>query len=111
MADLEWPPSEEEFIIFLEEKGWRRCSAIVFDEQSNTIKAHQLEPIKTRAKDDAGKTYWIYSEEERNEHFEQKHILAIRPSVQLAKNIQCKDPVFALMNREIIDGISAQMLN
>lgn len=70
MADLEWPPSEEEFIIFLEEKGWRLCSAIVFDEQSNTIKAHQLEPIKTRAKDDAGKTYWIYSEEERNEHFE-----------------------------------------
>ena len=82
----------------------------MFDEQSNTIKAHQLEPIKTLAKDDAGKTYWIYSEESYK-HFEEKHILAIRPSVQLAKNIKRKDPVFALMNREIIDGISAQMLN
>ena len=52
MADFEWPPSKEEFIIFQEEKCWRLCSAIVFNEQSNTIKAHQLEPIKTRAKDD-----------------------------------------------------------
>ena len=83
----------------------------MFDEQSNTIKAHQLEPIKTLAKDDAGKTYWIYSEEESYEHFEEKHILAIRPIVLLAKNIKRKDPVFALMNCEIIDGISAQMLN
>ena len=40
-----------------------------------------------------------------------KHILAIKPSVQLAKNIKRKDPVFALMNREIIDGIAAQMFN
>ena len=57
------------------------------------------------------KTYWIYSEEERNEYLEEKHILAIRPSVQLAKNIKRKDPVLALMNREIIDGITAQMFN
>ena len=83
----------------------------MFDEQSNTIKAHQLEPIKTLAKDDAGKTYWIYSEEESYEHFEEKHILAIRPSVQLAKNIKRKDPLFALVNRKIIDGIIAQMFN
>ena len=59
MTDLEWPPSEEEFIVSLEEGGWRLCSAI--DEKSNSIKAHQLEPIKTCAKDDTGKTYWIYS--------------------------------------------------
>ena len=111
MANLQWPPSEKEFIISLEEGGWRFCSAIVFNEQSNTIKAHQLEPIKTLAKDDAGKTYWIYSEEESYEHFEDKHILAIRLSVQLAKNIKLKDPVFALMNREIIDGVTAQMFN
>ena len=59
MAYLEWPPFEEEFIMSLEEGAWRLCSAIVFDEQSKTIKAHQLEPIKTCAKDDAEKTYWI----------------------------------------------------
>ena len=83
----------------------------MFDEQSSTIKVHQLESIKTCAKDDAKKNYWIYSKEEKNEHFEKKHILAIRPSIQLAKNVQRKDPIFALMNREIIDRISAQMLN
>ena len=104
MTDLEWPPSEEEFIVSLEEGGWRLCSAIAYDEKSNSIKAHQLEPIKTCAKDDTGKTYWIYSEEERVEHFEEKHILTVRPSVSLAKNVKGKDPVFALMNHEIIDS-------
>ena len=104
MTDLEWPPSEEEFIVSLEEGGWRLCSAIAYDEKSNSIKAHLLEPIKTHAKDDTGKTYWIYSEEERVEHFEEKHILTVRPSVSLAKNVKGKDPVFALMNPEIIDS-------
>ena len=107
ITDLEWSPSEEEFIVSLEESGWRLCSAIAYDEKSNSIQ----EPIKTCAKDDTGKTYWIYSEEERVEHFEEKHILTVRPSVSLAKNVKGKDPVFALMNCEIIDGISAQMLN
>ena len=111
MTDLEWLPSEEEFIVSLEEGDWHNCSAIVHDEKFNSIKAHQLEPIKTCAKDDTGKTYWIYSEEERVEHFEEKHILTVRPSVSLAKNIKCKDPVFALMNREIIDGVTAQMFD
>ena len=56
MTDLEWPPSEEEFVS-LEEGGWHLCSAIAYDEKYNSIKAHQLEPNKTRAKDDTGKTY------------------------------------------------------
>ena len=111
MTDLEWPPSEKDFIVSLEEGGWRLCSAIAYDEKPNSIKAHQLELIKTRAKDDAGKTCWIYSKEERVEHFEEKHILTVRPSVSLAKNIKHKDPVFALMNREIIDGVTAQMFD
>ena len=81
LADLEWPPSEEEFIVALEEDGWRNCSVISFDESSNTIRAHQLEPIKTRAKDDYGRTYWIYSEEESVDTYEEKHILAVRPSI------------------------------
>ena len=107
-ADLQWPPSDEEFIIALEEQEWCVCSVISFDEASNTIKAHQLQPIKTRAKDDAGKTYWIYSEEENVDVFVEKHILALRPSISLAKNIKRKDPVFALLNREVIEGMTTQ---
>ena len=57
LADLEWPPQEEEFVVALEADGWRICCVISFDETSNTIIAHQLEPIKTRAKDNYGKTY------------------------------------------------------
>ena len=47
LADLEQPPSEEEFVVALEEDRWRICSVITFDESSNTIRAHQLESIKT----------------------------------------------------------------
>ena len=109
LADLEWPPQEEEFVVALEADGWRICCVISFDETSNTIIAHQLEPIKTRAKDDYGKTYWIYSTEEKEEAYQKKHILTVRPSIFLAKNIKRKDPVFALMNREVIEGISATL--
>ena len=56
MAYFEWPPSEEEFFVALEEHGWRICTIVSHNEASDTIKAHQLEPIKTRAKDDFGKT-------------------------------------------------------
>ena len=107
LADLEWPPAEEEFIVALEDDGWCIGSVISFDEASNIIKVHLLEPIKTRAKDDTGKTYWIYSEDENVDLFEEKHILSVRPSISLAKNIKRKDPVFALMNREVIEGITA----
>ena len=68
-VDLEWPPSEEEFFIALLENEWSVCSVISYDENSNTIKAHLLQAIKTRAKDDTGKTYWIYSEEENVDTF------------------------------------------
>ena len=105
MTDLEWPPSEEELIVSLEEDGWHLCSAIVYDEKSNSIKAHLLEPIKTRAKDDTGKTYWIYSKEARVERSEKKTYPDCHTfTVALAKNVKGKDPVFALMNHEIIDS-------
>ena len=108
--DLEWPLCEEEFFIVLEE-GWRVCSSISHDETSNTLKAHQLEPIKTRANYDAGKTYWIYSEDEKVETYEQKNVLTVRPSISLAKNIKQKDPVFSLLNREVINGMCASLYN
>ena len=78
------------------------------DEASDTIKAYLLQAIKTKAKDDAGKTYWIYSEEENVYTFEEKQVLAMRPSINLAKNITQKDPVFALMNCEVIKGMTSQ---
>ena len=109
LADLEWPPQEEEFVVALEADGWRICCVISYDEAHKTITAHQLEPIKTRAKDDYGKTYWIYSAEEKEEVYEKKNILSVRPSVVLAKNIKRKDPVFALINRELIEGVSASL--
>ena len=109
LADLEWPPQEEEFVVALEADGWRICCVISYDEAHKTITAHQLEPIKTRAKDDYGKTYWIYSAEEKEEVYEKKNILSVRPSVVLAKNIKQKDPVFALINRELIEGVSASL--
>ena len=108
-ADLKWPPTDEDFLVALEEDGWRICSVVLFDDNSNTIKAHQLDPISTRAKDDTGKTYWIYSPEENIETYKEKNILQVRPSITLAKNIKRKDPVFALLNREIIEAIAAPL--
>ena len=84
------------------------CSVISYDEVSDTIKAHLLQAIQTRAKDGTGKTYWIYSEEKSVDAFEEKHVLAMRPSINLAKNIKQRDPVFALMNREVIKGMTSQ---
>ncbi len=64
-----------------------------------------LEPLKTRAKVDQGWTYWIYFTE-GSDFYKRKHVLDLRPSVTLAKNIKRKDPVFALLNREIIEALT-----
>ena len=88
----------------LKEEGWRICSVVSFDNISNTIKAHQLDSISTRAKDDTGRRYWVYSAEKDVETYEEKNILQVRPSITLAKNIKRKDPVFALLNREVIEA-------
>ena len=67
--------------------------------------------MKTCAKDDVEKTYWIYPTEEEVNRFEKKHVLEIRPSVTLAKNIKRKDLVFALLNREVIEALWGQIIN
>lgn len=110
-ADLEWPPQEEEFLITLDETGWTLGSVQAYDQDKDVIAVQSLAPLKTRAKDDQGKTYWVYPIEEQLENYEKKHTLEIRPSVSLAKNIKRKDPVFQLLNREIVEAISAQFFN
>ena len=50
----------------------------------------------------------IYSEEENVDPFEEKHVLAMRPPIILAKNIKQRDPVFALFNCEVINGMTSQ---
>ena len=50
-----------------------------------------LEPLKTRAKGGQGRTYWIYSTDKGSDFYKRKHILDLRPSVTLAKNIKRKD--------------------
>ena len=45
-----------------------------------------LTTLKTCAKDDVEKTYWIYPTEKVVDHFEKKHVLEITPFVIFAKN-------------------------
>ena len=68
-----------------------------------------MESLKTRAKDDKGKTYWIYATEEDTDFYERKNVVETRPSVSMAKNIKRKDPVFALLNREIIEAMTNEL--
>ena len=64
--------------------------------------------LKTQAKDDSGKTYWVYSDK-GTDSYKQTNILDMQPSVSLAKNIKRKDPVFSLLNREIIESVVAPL--
>ena len=75
-----------------------------------SICVQALTTLKNKAKDDQGKTYWIYPNDEVLDDFERKHILEIRPSVTLAKNVKRKDLVFALLNREIIEAMWRQLI-
>ena len=109
LADLEWPPLEDEFVITLDEQGWNVSSIVSFMKATNSVKAQHLEPIKSRAKDNVGKTYWVYADDESTDVYEEKHVLAIRPSISLAKNIKRKDPVFALLNREVIEAFAKDL--
>ena len=81
-----------------------------YDPQQDSICVQALATLKTRAKDDQGKTYWIYPNEEIVDDFERKHILEIRPLVTLAKNVKRKDLVFALLNCEIIEVMWGQLI-
>ena len=77
--------------------------------EDEKISVQSLSPLKTRAKDDEGKTYLIYPAEDNVEDYEKKHVLEIRSSLSLAKNIKQKDLVFALLNREIIEALAQKL--
>ena len=62
VADLEWPPEEEEFVITLDEEEWNLGSVQGYSQDTNEVHIQILATLKTQAKDDSGKTYWVYSE-------------------------------------------------
>ena len=110
LRDFSWPLQEEEFVITLQGNGWNLGLVQSYDPQQDSICLQALATMKTRAKDDQEKTYWMYPNEKVVDDFERKHILEIRPSVTLAKNVSRKDLVFALLNREIIEAMWAQLI-
>ena len=83
-------------------------SVQAYSETTNEIQVQQLAALKTRAKDDSGKTYWVYSDEDID-NYKQTSILVMQPSVSLAKNIKRNKPVFSLLNREIIESVTAPL--
>ena len=109
IADLEWPPHKEEFIITLDEDGWNLGSVQGYKVDADEIEVQLLDPLKTRAKDNQGKTYWIYSANDQSDVYTRNHVLDLLPSVTLAKNIKRKDPVFALLNREMVESVSQSL--
>ena len=103
--DFQWPLEEEEFVITLEEDGWNLGSVQSYNQEQDTICVQALTTLKTCAKDDVEKTYWIYPTKEEVDHFEKKHVLESTPFVIFDKNIKQKDLVFALLNREVIEAL------
>ena len=110
LGDFIWPLQEEEFVITLQGDGWNLGSIQSYNQQHDSISVQALSTLKTRAKDDQGKTYWIYPSEEVIDDFERKHVLEIRPSVMLAKNVKRKDLVFALLNQETIEAMWGELI-
>ena len=53
----EWPPHEEEFVITLDKDEWNLGSVQGYKVDADEIEGQHLEPLKTRAKYDQGKTY------------------------------------------------------
>ena len=81
-GDVQWPPQEEDFVITLDEGGWGLGSVQSYDPDQDSIQVQLLQTLKTRAKDDKGKTYWVYPDEENVDQFQQKHVLDIREIVE-----------------------------
>ena len=102
---------EEDFVITLQEEGWTLVSVQSYNHQHDHISVQALSTLKTEAKDDKGKTYWVYPNEEVTDDYERKHDLEIRPSVVLAKNVKRKDLVFALLNQEVIEAMWTELIN
>ena len=68
-ADIIWPPHEDDFIITLDEGGWNLGSVQGYNPESDTIEVQCLITLKTRVKDDHGKTYWMYVSDDQHEIF------------------------------------------
>ena len=82
----------------LQEEGWGLGSVQSFYPDCDIIHVQFLMALKTRAKDDKGKTYWVYPDVKVVDEFQGKNVLDIRPSVTVSKNIRRKDLVLALLN-------------
>ena len=109
VANLERPPHEEEFVITLDEDGWNLGSVQGYKVDADEIEVQLLDPLKTRVNYNQGKTYWIYSANDQSDVYTRNHVLDLRPSVTLSKNIKRKDPVFALLNREMVESVSQSL--
>ena len=59
---MQWPPHKEDFVITLEEDGVGSVQQYNSDEDKVLVQS--LTSLKTRAKDDKGKTYWSYPDQE-----------------------------------------------
>ena len=70
----------------LQEEGWGLGSVQSFDPDCDIICVQSLMALKTRAKDDKGKTYWVYPDVEFVDEFQRKNVLDIRPSMTVSKN-------------------------
>ena len=90
VANLDWPSNEEEFDSLefdtLDKDGWNLGSVQGFNVDADEIEVQLLEPLKTRAKDDQGRTYQIYSDNNQSDICKRNHALSLLPSVRLAKN-------------------------
>ena len=107
-ANLNWAPSEEDFLWL-----WNMMVkefALLSHLMMLAIPSKIITLIQsTQAKDDKGNSYWIYNSEENIETYEDKNVLQVQPSIILAKNIKRRDPVFALLNREVIEAIASPL--
>ena len=76
-----------------------------YNQEENSILEQALSTLKTKAKDDKGKTYLLFSNEEVADGFKRKHNFEIKPSVIVTKDVKRKDLVIALLNHEIIEAL------
>ncbi len=81
---MTWPPHEDDFVITLDEQGWQLGSAQGYNPESDAIEVQCLETLKTRAKDNHGKTYWMFPFNDQHGNYKQNEVLDSQLSVSLA---------------------------
>ena len=82
----------EEFVITLDDQEWN-LGSVQGHSQETDVHVQLLATLKTPAKDDKGKTYWVFSDE-NTDNYKKGSIFGMRPSVSLAKNIKEKSQCF-----------------